>query len=284
MQKVGKLINAFKIAEVSPFVQLGASKPEGDYGEIVRQLRRMGEDTGVKYSVHQSIWLPDADFYINIASSNEQIRRTSIESLKESIGFARDIGASHLSFHAGYATDMLTQAKEFDPLDNQNNVPYDTAYRNSITGMFELLDFARPTIRLSIENFNYRPEKRYMFSLPEDFDKLPDEMGVILNSGHVYYSSKRLNSADYVTRIIEKVKDRVLEMHVNDNDGTEDQHKLVGDGDVPLRGMIQGVSRDRKLPGLIIEAHQARHHYSDQDLVKNISYLASLEETIRKSL
>ncbi len=283
VEKVGKILNAFEAAEVPALIQVGASRPERNYTDIVRELTRLGQEVEVKFSIHQSIWLPSADFYINIASSDERMRRSSIESLKKSIVFARDIGASQLSFHAGYATDMLTQAVEYGPLDVQNNVPYADAYRNSISSMIELLEYAEREVRLSIENSNYRPERRYMFSLPEDFDRLPENIGVILNSGHVYYSSKRLNSPEYAKKIMGCVKERVMEMHVNDNDGSEDQHKLVGYGRAPIEQMIEQVSMNGKVPNLIIEAHQRRHHYLDSDLVENIKTLVSLEETVRKS-
>ena len=36
------------------------------------------DENEVIYTIHQSIWLPSDDFYINIASSNEQVRRDSI--------------------------------------------------------------------------------------------------------------------------------------------------------------------------------------------------------------
>jgi len=284
VKKVGKILNAFKAAELPALIQVGASRPESDYTQTVRELTMLGSDFGVKFSIHQSIWLPSADFYINIASSDERMRRSSIESLKRSIDFARDIGASQLSFHAGYATDVLTQTEEFAPLVVRNKVPYADAYRNSISSMMELLEYAEQEVRLSIENFNYRPERRYMFSLPQDFARLPDDIGVILNSGHAYYSSKRLNSPEYVSKMMERVKERVMEMHVNDNDGSEDQHKLVGHGRAPIEKMIELVSMNGRVPDLIIEAHQSRHHYRYSDLVENIKTLVSIEETVRKSL
>ena len=79
--------------------------------------------------------------------------------MKRSIDFARDIEAKRLSFHAGYATNTVTQEEEFLPVTPSKLIPLGVAYRNSIASIEELLDYAGDDVQLSVENFNYRPER-----------------------------------------------------------------------------------------------------------------------------
>ncbi|MBI2127281.1 MAG: sugar phosphate isomerase/epimerase [Thaumarchaeota archaeon] len=274
--KIRKIAEIFKQAGYPPFIQIGAADPRAGYDQVVRGAIELKETYEIKYSLHQSVWLPSKDFYINLASSIEEIRKKSLWALKRSIDFARDIEAKRLSFHAGYATNTVTQEEEFLPVTPSELIPLGAAYRNSIASIEELLDYAGDDVQLSVENFNYRPERGYLFSLPKDFAVLPKKIGVILNAGHVYYCRMKLKDRNYQKQLIDSIAGRVFEMHVNDNDGSEDQHMLVAHGKVPLRNILKDVLRHQKMPDLIIESHKKRHGYSDDDLKNNIAFVAKL--------
>jgi sugar phosphate isomerase/epimerase len=53
----------------------------------------------------------------------------------------------------------------------------------------------------------------------------PDFVGLCYDSGHGNVAGNGLDR-------LERVRDRLLSVHLHDNDGTGDQHKLVGDGTV----------------------------------------------------
>lgn len=276
VKKVRRIAEIFEKIGYPPFVQIGASEPKAGYKEVVKGANELKASYGIKYSIHQSIWLPSSDFYINLASSNQEIREKSVLALKKTIDFARDIGAKCISFHAGYATNTATQEDEFQPVTPSDLIPPKIAYRNSLLSIEELLDYANNDIQQSIENFNYRPERGYLFSLPEDFAILPKRIGVILNAGHVYYCQIKLKDPNYQRKLTDAIKGRVFEMHVNDNDGSEDHHMLVGYGKVPLRSILDDVLRHQEVPDLIIESHKKRHNYTDDDLKNNIALVAKL--------
>lgn len=274
--KIEKLINIFSECGMTPYIQIGAGKSNMEYNELIKTLNRFRKESGVIFTIHQSIWLPSDDFYINIASSDEKIRNLSIKCIKKNIDFAKDIEAKNVSFHGGYATKILTQLKEFAPLTAHAEVSYEEAYNNSNESLEELKDYAKNDIQLSIENFNYRPERRYMFSRVNDFNNLPTGIGIILNVGHLYYTEKRIEDNNYIKKMIDVLKDKIYEMHLNDNDGTEDLHMLIGDGNIPIKEIIKQVSQDKEMPHLIIEAHKTRHKYSDNDLKNNIIKLKKI--------
>ena len=276
--KVKKLIDVFTRCEMQPYIQIGAGKNNTEYNELVSILNNYRDESEVIYTIHQSIWLPSDDFYINIASSNEQVKKNSIDCIEKNIEFAKDIGVKNISFHGGYATNILSQKQEFAPLDSQESISYEEAYNNSIDSLNRLIDIANGDVKLSIENFNFRPERRYLFSRVEDFDKIPDEIGVIMNIGHLYYTKMKLKQDDYINVMINALADKVNEVHINDNDGSEDLHKLVGKGDIPIKEILLQIKEKRDLPHLIIEAHKKRHNYSDEDLMNNI---LGLREIVR---
>ena len=274
--KVKKLIDVFTRCEMQPYIQIGAGKNNTEYNELVSILNNYRDESEVIYTIHQSIWLPSDDFYINIASSNEQVKKNSIDCIEKNIEFAKDIGVKNISFHGGYATNILSQKQEFAPLDSQESISYEEAYNNSIDSLNRLIDIANGDVKLSIENFNFRPERRYLFSRVEDFDKIPDEIGVIMNIGHLYYTKMKLKQDDYITVMIKTLADKVNEVHINDNDGSEDLHKLVGKGDIPIKEILLQIKEKRDMPHLIIEAHKKRHNYSDEDLMNNILELREI--------
>ena len=101
-------------------------------------------------------------------------------------------------------------------------------------------------------------------------------IGVILNIGHLYYTQKKLEQDNYINEMINALNDRVNEIHINDNDGSEDLHKLVGDGKIPIKEILEQIVKNRNIPHLIIEAHRNRHNYSDNDLANNILKLREI--------
>ena len=261
---------------MQPYIQIGAGKNNTEYNELVSILNNYRDESEVIYTIHKSIWLPSDDFYINIASSNEQVKKNSIDCIEKNIEFAKDIGVKNISFHGGYATNILSQKQEFAPLDSKDNISYEEAYNNSIDSLNRLIDIANGDVKSSIENFNFRPERRYLFSRVEDFDKIPDEIGVIMNIGHLYYTKMKLKQDDYITVMINALMDKVNEVHINDNDGSEDLHKLVGKGDIPIKEILLQIKEKRDMPHLIIEAHKKRHNYSEEDLMNNILKLREI--------
>ena len=51
--------------------------------------------------------------------------------------------------------------------------------------------------------------------------------------------------------MINSLRNRIHEMHINDNDGSEDLHKLIGEGDIPIKNILKQVSKNRDTPHLI---------------------------------
>lgn len=275
VNKVKNIIKVFQLLNLRPFIQLH-SEPGGAFEKIVSKLNKLKDEFDVKYSVHQSMWLPSEDFYLNLGSSDAKVWRKSLKSIEKSIDFAKAIGAENVSFHAGYAANNIRQEREFEPLTPIGEIPFEEAYSNVRKGIEELLDYADRDIQLSVENICYRPERRYLFSLPEDFKYLIEEVNVLFDIGHAYYSGKKLNDTMYIGRMTEIIGGRISEMHVSDNNGSEDEHKLIGYGYIPFLKIFKQISKLQRMPPIIIEASKRKHRYSEKDLKNSINILMKM--------
>lgn len=276
--KAKRLIGVFESLGMVPFVQIGPSEVKGGFEDVVSELNSLKDKHGVEYSVHQSIWLPSPDFFINLGSSDATVKKETVASLKRSVEFARSIGAKNVSFHAGCAANKMAQEKEFEPLDISDSIAYETAYSNVTEGLKQLLRHAKKDVKLSVENLNYRPGRRYLFSMPEDFEHLPKNVCVLFDSAHAYFSGLAVKDSSYFRKLVEVVGGKISEIHASDNDGSEDQHRLPGYGKVPFSEIFELIAKSQKLPPVIVEATRAKNNYSEADLKKSIKYLARLVE------
>ena len=276
VNKVKNIIKVFQSLNLRPFIQLH-SQSGGTFGEIVSELSKLKDVFDVKYSVHQSMWLPSEGFFLNLGSSDAEVWRKSLKSIEKSIDFAKAIEAENVSFHAGYAANSVLQEREFEPLTPIGEIPFEEAYSNVRRGLEELLDYADRDIQLSVENLCYRPERRYLFSLPEDFEHLVEGINVLFDVGHAYYSEKRLNDTTYIEKMTEIIEGRITEMHVSDNNGLEDEHKLIGYGyNIPFLKIFKQISKFQRMPPIIIEASKRKHRYSEEDLKNSINVLMKI--------
>lgn len=276
IDKTRKLIDIFESLDMAPYIQIGPHLTDEKFETVVSELNKLNDRYGVKYSVHQSMWFPAPDFFLNLGSSDARVKSDTLTSLKKSIDFAREIGAKNVSFHAGCAANHVIQKEELEPLTPINPIPYETAYTNVKENLKKLLKHAKKDVKLSIENLNHRPERRYLFSKPQDFQNLVPEVGVLFDAGHAYFSEKKTSAPTYMKELTDVVGGKITEIHVSDNDGLEDQHKLVGFGTVPFQKIFRLISEKQKLPPIIIEAAQAKHNYSENDLKTSIKILAKL--------
>ncbi len=79
-----------------------------------------------------------------------------------------------------------------------------------------------------------------LMELTEDFDGL----GVTLDVGHSYLAAKKDEETDpegSIVGVIEKVKDRLANVHLHDNRGTRDEHLAPGKGTIDLPRVVKAL-------------------------------------------
>ena len=280
IDKVERLVKIFRLTDIQPYIQLNAGLQNNTFDQLIKKLNKIKKENDVIYSVHQSMFLPDENFYLNLSSSDEHIWGETVKAFKKSIDLAKEIGARFVSYHGGYAANKAVQKKEMDPVTIIGKLSFQEAYSNFRRGINEVLNYAEGDVEVSIENCCYRPNVRHIFSRSEDFRYLTDQAKILFDVGHAYYSKRILNDNRYIDRIIEER--RISEIHISDNEGVKDSHQLIGYGTIPFIEVFKHLIKLQKLPPVIIEANQKRYNYTDKDLAKCIVDLQKMLEEVKE--
>lgn len=193
------------------------------------------------YTVHNYFPPPEESFIINLASQDKQIREKSIVQIKKSIDFCADFNITFFSFHAGFRADPDIKLK-FVP----DNIPeYETSFNTFKESVVEIVDYVeRNGVKVAIENaalseYNLIDGQNKLLLMCElwEFERLFNEiksanLGILLDIGHLKLSSNLLKyDAD---EFISKLQDKILAVHVHENNGRVDEHRLVKEGDWSL--------------------------------------------------
>jgi sugar phosphate isomerase/epimerase len=194
-----------------------------------------------KYTVHNYFPPPEKPFIINLASQDKLIREESIIQIKKSIDFCTDYNINLFSFHAGFRIDPDMKLK-FNP----SNIPeYETSYNTFKESVAEIVDYAeRINVKVAVENsalseYNLVDGQNKLLLMCElyEFERLFNEvnsgnLGVLLDIGHLKLSSNLLHlNAD---EFIYKLKDKIFAVHIHENNGRVDEHRLIKEGDWSL--------------------------------------------------
>ena len=206
------------------------------------------------YIVHHYFPPPKEQFIVNLASQDEQIRKKSIDQMKNSIDFCVDSNINFFSFHAGFRVDPNINLKF-----NFNNIPeYEKSFSMFRESVAEIADYAeRRSVKVAIENnvlseYNLVDGRNKLLLMCElwEFERLFDEitsknLGALLDIGHLKVTANLLKfDAD---EFIDKLKDKIFAVHVHENNGIVDEHRCIKEGDWSL-GIVDSYFRNSEIP------------------------------------
>lgn len=191
---------------------------------------------------------PFAD--INIASPSPVLRRTILRRLEKSISHARQLDCQLWVFHPG----LKTGVSYFYPgLDWQLNME----------SVRVLLRVARKHgVKIAIENV---PEPHpFLMKSVQDFlrfySELDEDIGLVLDIAHA-------NLNHQIQEFITQFSDKIVHMHVSDNDGIQDIHLGIGHGTVNWASVAEAVKKIG---------------YSDVIILESIEHVEESLQTLRK--
>jgi len=213
-------------------------------GRRVKALKRAVQSKDLEIAVHA----PFAG--INIALSGPALRRAVLKRLKKSIFYARQLDCRLWLFHPG----LQTGVSHFYPgVDWQLN----------LDSVRTLLKIGRKEgVEIAIENV----PAPYPFILKnvEDFsrfyDELNDDIGLVLDVAHA-------NLNRQVQHFIRQFSEKIVHMHVSDNDGAYDLHLGIGYGTINWESVAKAV-REAK--------------YSNVIMLESIEHVQESLQTLRK--
>jgi len=177
----------------------------------VTALKRIARENGLEFTVHA----PFAD--INIASPNPVLRRVMLKRLEKSLRCARQLRCRQWVFHSGWRSGV----SEFYPnLDWQIN----------LRSVRTLLAVAKKLgVEISIEN---TPEPfHFLVKRMQDFTLFYSELGSDVDLG-ITLDIAHANTNQQVFGFVEKFADKIVHVHVSDNEGKYDSHRGIGYGKI----------------------------------------------------
>jgi len=182
----------------------------------VAELKRVAGDCGATLmSVHP----PDRG---NLAAAERSAREIQIDVLRRSVDLAAELGAASLSTHVGYGL----------PPDDAR--PAALARQDETLDELEAYVLSTP-VAICLETLTARESDTPNAQLVDLTLRRPAAgFGFVLDTGHS-------NIAGDLEGLAEKVGRRLLNLHLNDNDGRGDQHLVPYGGTIEWTPFMQGL-------------------------------------------
>lgn len=195
------------------------------------------ESIKIKRFAHNYFPAPKIPFVINLASSNEKIRKRSVDHCIQGLQLTKKCGAPFFSAHAGFCIDPDPEQLG-NPLDVNIPINRDLNWELFIFSLKEILREAKKLdISFLVENnvtteFNIRDDGQEVLlcSRPEEIVRLikeinSPELGLLLDTAHLKVSSKALNFS--LKNSMRHVMPYVRCIHHSDNDGNRDTNDSI---------------------------------------------------------
>jgi sugar phosphate isomerase/epimerase len=200
----------------------------------VRMLKKAIEGKNIGLSIHA----PFAD--INIASTSAVIRHAIMKRLKKSIELSAQLNPDYWVFHPGI------QSAVSDALPNLD-------WKINLESTRELLREARKHgLRITIENvpepFPFLMKKVNEFErFYEDLEDDGLDLGITFDVGHA-------NINGQINEFIERFRDKIIHVHLHDNNGDVDSHLGIGCGSINWTEVISALKNINYKGALVIES------------------------------
>ncbi|MCL2143684.1 MAG: sugar phosphate isomerase/epimerase [Methanomassiliicoccaceae archaeon] len=210
---------------------------------VMRRLEAVAPSYNVKFSIHA----PISD--INIAALSERIREAATLEIIASMEQAIELDAKTITFHPGL-TSMVIPGQEAKTMEKA---------KRSVRTIDRLMnEFG---IIAALENM---PSFRFMIgTTAEQLFSIVDgtDMKICFDIGHA-------NTTKQTNEIIDLLGDRIRNVHIHDNNGTNDDHMTIGDGQIDFEKVLKRLSK--YTGNYIIESRSLSSAVTSRDRLKEM--------------
>ena len=180
-------------------------------------LESMMKSYDLTYSIHA----PFND--INIASLNESVREMSVIELIKIMNMASELDIKTVTIHPGLYSMVVSGLEDKSIM----------AAKRSLRTLDRMAQECG--VRLCVENM---PGFRFFLGqTAEQMSELLEgtNLPICLDIGHA-------NTTGQLNEIIETLGSRIMNVHIHDNDGKQDQHLTIGEGTVDFDDCLKRLS------------------------------------------
>jgi len=186
----------------------------------VGALKKLARDTDLEFTIHA----PFVD--INIASPNPVLRRVMLKRLEKSLSFAHDLNCKQWTFHSGWKSGI----SEFYP-----NLDWQIQLRSvkSLVAVSKKLG-----VDIAVEN---NPEPfHFLIKRMQDIALFYAELGADIDVG-LALDVGHANTTKEIFDLIDKFGNKIVHVHISDNEGKYDQHKGIGYGKIKWEAVAEAL-------------------------------------------
>jgi len=175
----------------------------------------------LNFLVHSYFPPPVDDFVLNFADKSSQTRTFIAESMK----YVKELDVLYYSVHAGFKKDFKIK----------NEILEDGRGSFVIENIKENIDwfYDNYTEKLALENLfpNGQNETCFASHIDEIIEllELDNRVFLLLDLGHLKISARfyKFNYLEAVNLLFDKYSNRILEIHLSENNGIEDNHYII---------------------------------------------------------
>ncbi len=196
-----------------------------DYLEVAALLR----EAGLSCTIHA----PFTD--LSLGALDPEIRQVTLKRLSASVDLAALFNAKALICHTGF--------------DGRHYLGSEDEWaKNALNSLKSLLErVEKGTTPLVLENV-YELDPRIHQGL---FSQLGSKMlGFCLDLGH-----QKVFSATKLDGWLDALGERLVHLHLHDNNGKQDEHLAIGQGKLDFDALFHWLQKNQKRPLMTIEAH-----------------------------
>lgn len=164
---------------------------------------------------------------LNIASFNERIRKASLEILEETIRLSSELEAKAVTVHLGHCS----------PVSRRYQTEHIEIHRESLRVLAKIS--AEYGVPVGVENMPKFPILDAQ--TPERLALLVDgiDIGITFDIGHLNTTTRDFEG------FLKLFGDRIVAVHIHDNQGNPDEHLTPGEGNVPWEGVSKSFRKSR---------------------------------------
>ncbi|MGQ9721852.1 MAG: sugar phosphate isomerase/epimerase family protein [Candidatus Jordarchaeum sp.] len=229
-------------------IEIWADLPQkwsGNFDEKEQyKIAEIIESHGFQSSIHAPIW------DINIASHITNFRNESVNQIKWTMDLAQNLGSKLITLHPGHIPPY-----PFIPSLREKGK------KNFLDSLQKLIEYSVETgVLIGLENIPISLSFCYTLEDLVEYIGRFDNLNVTLDIAHAYIvlkffeflDSKRVSISpeSRIADTIKKLDKRLINIHLHDNDGSYDAHKIPGEGKIYFNPIMK-VLKEINYNGLI---------------------------------
>jgi sugar phosphate isomerase/epimerase len=185
---------------------------------VMRRLAAIAPSYDIRFSVHA----PISD--VNIGALSERIREASVMETIASMEQAIELDAKTITFHPGYQSFVI-------PGHEEKSIEKAKRSLRTIDRLMNEFSITACVENMPSFKFMLGRTAKEMFELIDGTD-----MKICYDIGHA-------NTVNQMEEIIDLLGDRIKNIHIHDNNGDNDDHMTIGDGNIDFRPVLKKLSK-----------------------------------------